>query len=538
MIVQRAGRAAAIVALFAGLTAIMTWPQALHLASQAAPHQDIYFNLWRLRWFAHAIVTPSARLFDANIFYPETGTFALSDAMLVEGVVGAPLLWLRVPPVLVHNILLLGAIALSGAVMFALVRYLTGSRGAAALAGIVFAFAPYRFEHIMHMELQWTIWIPLAFLAMHRTLDTGSWKYGLATGACIALQMMSSIYYGIYLASLLPLGALLMLRDARAPLRAILAALAAGALLASALSLAYAQPYLRVRERTGDRPGNEVRQFSALPESYLIATPSNSVYGVSAPLPADDELQLFPGIVPVLLAGFGLFRRSHAIRPLVYLVLLMVAVEMSLGVHGFTYPWLYRHIMVYRGLRAPARAGLFFLMFLGVLAGYGYQRLARGRSVSQRTLLVAVLSAAVLVEYHVSITLSEFPNTAPPIYRLLESQPPGPVVEFPLPRRDSLPYRDAEYSYMSTFHWFPLVNGYSGVFPRSYLTLLDRLQSFPDESSIRRLRAIGVRYLIVHGSTFRAVDWLTLHDGLAQLGVKELGRFDDAVGEAALYQVQ
>ncbi len=128
--------------LFAVLTVAMTWPQGLYLSSQAPPHQDVYFNMWRLRWFAHALVTPSARLFDANIFYPEPQTLAYSDAMLVEGVIAAPLLWAGMTPVLVHNLLLLGAIAASGAAMFALARYLTGSRGAGILGGIVFAFAP------------------------------------------------------------------------------------------------------------------------------------------------------------------------------------------------------------------------------------------------------------------------------------------------------------------------------------------------------------------------------------------------------------
>jgi len=222
----------------------------------------------------------------------------------------------------------------------------------------------------------------------------------------------------------------------------------------------------------------------------------------------------------------------------VYLFLLVVAFEMSLGAFGFTYPWLHRHIVVYRGLRAPARAGLFALMFLAVLVGYGYQRLARGRSPAVRALIVAALAAALLVEYHVSLRLLEFPNTAPPIYQLLASQPRGPLVEFPVPPPDSLPGRDAEYAYMSTFHWFPLVNGYSGVFPRSYLMLLPKLQTFPDEPSIRRLRDVGVRYIIVHGSTFRDSDWLNFHEYLAQHGVKELGRFDGLDGPAALYEMR
>ena len=198
----------AVLVLFTLLTAAMTWPQALSLSSRATPHQDVYFNMWRLRWFAHALVTPSARVFDGNIFHPEPNTLALSDAMLVEGLVAAPLLWARVPPLLVHNLMLFGAIAVSGVGMFALARYLTGSRAAGLLAGIVFAYAPYRVEHVMHMELQWAMWAPLAFLALHRTFDTGRWTYCLATGACLALQMLSSIYYGIFLASLIGVAAL------------------------------------------------------------------------------------------------------------------------------------------------------------------------------------------------------------------------------------------------------------------------------------------------------------------------------------------
>jgi hypothetical protein len=195
----RALDALAVIAFFAALTAIMTWPQARHLASQATPHQDVFFNMWRLRWIAHALVTPRAHLFDTNIFTPERGTLAFSDAMLVEGYAAAPLVWAGVRPVLVHNLVLLGGIVLSAAAMFALVRYLTGSRAAGVIAGVIFAFVPYRFSHFMHMELQWTVWMPLAFLAMHRTFDTGAWKYGVATGVCVALEMLSSIYYGIFL---------------------------------------------------------------------------------------------------------------------------------------------------------------------------------------------------------------------------------------------------------------------------------------------------------------------------------------------------
>ena len=170
------------IGLFGLLTVLMTWPLALVIRTEATPHQDVYFNMWRIQWFAHALATAPSHLFDTNIFYPERDTLALSDAMLVQGTAGAPFVWMGVRPVLLHNLLLLAAIALSGAAMFALARYLTGSRAAGIVAGIVFAFAPYRFEHIMHMELQWAMWMPLAFLALHRLYDTGRMKYGLALG--------------------------------------------------------------------------------------------------------------------------------------------------------------------------------------------------------------------------------------------------------------------------------------------------------------------------------------------------------------------
>jgi hypothetical protein len=536
---RRAVQWLAVAGLFAFLTAAMTWPQAIHLGSRASPHHDVYFNMWRLRWIAHAMVTP-ARLFDGNIFHPERRTLAYSDAMLVEGIVGAPLLWAGVKPVLVHNLLLLGAIAASGIAMCALARYLTGCLGAGVISGVVFAFAPYRFEHIMHMELQWTMWMPLAFLALHRTFDTGKWKYGLATGACIALQMLSSIYYGIFLASLIALGAvLLMARDRKVALSRALIPLAAGAVLAAAVSAAYAVPYLRVQKRVGERTGQEVTSYSARPADYLAATASNSLYGRATARRGGVERRLFPGAISVVLAIVGLLLRTPTRRAIVYLLLLVAAFETSLGFYGYIYPWLFDYVAPFRGLRAPARLGVFVLMFLAVLAAYGWQALVDRRSPLVRAALLAGLTAGLIAEYHVTFALSTFPNTAPPVYRVLASQPRGIVAELPMPPGDALPGRDAEYSYLSTFHWFPLVNGYSGTYPPSYLDRLERVLRFPDEQSILRLRRDNVAYVILHRSSYTPAAFEDLRNRAAIGGaLVELGSFDDGDGLAVLYRLR
>jgi hypothetical protein len=529
----------ALAGLFILLTAAATWPQVRHLGTHATPHQDVFFNMWRLEWFAHALASSPTHLFDANIFYPQSRTLAYSDAMPLEGIVAAPMLWAGMRPVLVHNLLLLGAIGGSGLAMFVLARYLTGSRMAGVLAGIVFAFAPYRFEHIMHMELQWAMWTPLAFLALHRTLDTGRWRYGIATGACVALQMLSSIYYGIFLATLIGVGALLFLmRDREVPMSRAIFPLAAGAVLAAAVSAAYAIPYLRVHDRVGDRPANEVAEYSARPSSYLAAPPGNWLYGRTAGPRNGAERRLFPGVIPVFLAIVGLLLRTPSRRALVYLLLLATAFEASLGLGGYAYSFLHEHVPAYRGLRASARLGIFVLMFLAVLAAYGYTALAEGRRARTRLTLAAGLAIGLLAEYRTTPTLMSYPNTAPPIYRMLARLPRGVVAEFPVPRPDTLPGDEANYAYMSTFHWFPLVNGYSGMFPPSYLTRLERLKGFPDARSIAQLRQDTVVYVIVHKSSSSDAMFSALRDTIASSGAfVELGAFDDADGHAVLYRV-
>ena len=52
--------------------------------------------------------------------------------------------------------------------------------------------------------------------------------------------------------------------------------------------------------------------------------------------------------------------------------------------------------------------------------------------------------------------------------------------------------------YRSTLHWRPLLNGYSGHYPVSYLELLLNVRPFPDDGSLRHLQRAGATVLVVH----------------------------------------
>ena len=82
-------RFANAVLLFAALTLVMTWPQAARLTTDAWHHDDVFFNMWRFGWFAHALAKSPDHLIDGNIFYPEARTLTYSDAMVVESMLAA-----------------------------------------------------------------------------------------------------------------------------------------------------------------------------------------------------------------------------------------------------------------------------------------------------------------------------------------------------------------------------------------------------------------------------------------------------------------
>jgi hypothetical protein len=525
---------------FIVVTAMLTWPQAIVLTTHAVDHQDIYFNLWRLRWVAHALSTSPRDLFGGNVFYPEPRALTFSDAMLVEGLIGAPLIWIGLPPMLVHNLLLLGAIVASGVGMYVLARDLTGSRGAGIVAGLIFSFVPYRFDHYMHMELQWIMWTPWAFWALHRTFLTGSLRYGLLTGMFVALQMLSSIYYGLFLGTLLGLCAFCLLLGAHGRRLSIVKALAAGGALAAILSAAYSIPYLASKQQVGGRSDDEIITFSARPSSYLVATSDNVVWGRAFASRGRPERRLFPGALALLLAVIGLLLKPPPRAAIVYLIGGVAAFEMSLGFSGYSFRFLYDHVPMFQGLRAMARAGIFVVFFLAALAAFGYVAIASSLRRIPRMVFLAVIVAVLIAEYRVRrLTLFSYPNEAPPIYAWLAQQPSGVVVELPMPVPDALPGPDARYAYLSTFHWQPLLNGYSGFFPASYVDRTDALRTFPDDSSILRLKRDGARYLLLHIGTYPHEDRDAILEALTQRHrMAELARFGEGAHESIAFLVR
>ena len=483
------------IAAFFGLhAAAFTYPLVLNPGSLVGTHGDALFSVWRLAWIAHQVRADPLNLFNANIFYPEARTLAYSDAVLLPGLAWAPLHWLGTPPLLAYNWVLLVAFVLNGVGAFALVRHLSGSPAAGFIGGLVFAFAPFRFDHFDHLEMQLSFWMPLAFLAWHRGLDTGRLRQFLLASVLAACQVLSCVYYGVFL--LTSLGVLTFAVSWRQ------LQVAAGR-LASTLAIPvlvlgiYSLPYLANRQQLGERSQRETMAWSAWPRDFLSAPNANVLYGRTDSL-AVAERHLFPGVTAAVLAVIGLWPMADRVRR-VHAGHLAFGVLLALGFNAFLYPILFEWLLPYRGLRVPARATILVLLSLAVLAGLGLVTIRSRLGLAARTAVTMAAIVMTSAEYFSRPALREVDPQASPWYSTLTQIEDTVIFEWPVSHPSRLgDMVDVFYMYRSTEHWLPLLNGYSGKYPSAYYALLEQMRSFPDTNSIRYLQRAGATILIVH----------------------------------------
>ncbi len=468
--------------------------------------------MWRLAWIAHALPHDPRHLFDANIFYPHLRTLAYSDAMLFEGIVAAPFLWAGMNPVVVYNLMFFAGIVSSGAGMFVLVRYLTGDIGAALVAAVIFTVAPYRIEHFIHLELQWTVWMPLALWAVHRTFDGGGFRFGALTGLFLWLQIISCVYYGAFLGLIVAVLALLLLAVRPRQARAAIGPLCLGGLLA-AVADAAVRPAVsggdaRARPAAGRRGADVQRGMGQLsgraaPELAL------GMDGVGLRRQRAPSVSRRRGVpargdragAPAAIRGLDLFRAHGAggravARP--QRRVLPMAVRSHVRVSGISRAGALRDPRLLRDV-GPRR------LRLSVPPARPRRDTGQASFSSPRCWSRSSWSQ--------DPRRSSSPRSRPRSRRSTAScRTVAPSVILELPAENYEP----TYMFWSTYHWHWLVNGYSGYTPGDHLDTTTMMRTFPDDESIARLRELGVRYVLVHQALYQPADFADLMGAVAR----------------------
>ena len=454
---------------------------------------DPLFSMWRMGWVAHQIVADPRHLFDANIFYPEPGTLTYSDAMLLPALTVAPLLWMGVPVAVAYQLLFLSGFVLSGTATYLLARGIGLSAGAAWIAALFFALCAYRIEHYSHLELQMAQWMPLTLLAAHRLAATGRRRYAVMLALVVGAQWYSSMYYGVFL-TVCSAAFLCVLALAW---KAGWARLAAG-ILALIVGVGLALPLARVYKSTerarGTRNADLVNWYSARGIDYFAAH-KRSVYRNSL-VQGESERELFPHFVPLAAAAVGILPPYTGAR-LALLAFGLTAFDGSLGFNGHWYRTAYEHLGPMQSMRVPARFAMLVNLALAVFAGVGAGRLAgRFKSAHASRVVLAAVSIGFMVEARPDLRLRPMWTGPPSLYASLGPASGAVLFEYP-PGPDSLA-NNFTYQYFANWHWTPMVNGYSGYIPQSYVELAANTKGFPLGNTVEYLQARGVTHVTLH----------------------------------------
>jgi hypothetical protein len=303
-----------VFSLYFALSCLMTWPLATGLARDVPGDLgDSLLNMWILGWGAESlprVVAGEMTLAEAangNIFHPEPLAIAFSETLIGQVLQILPVYHLTHNLILCYNLLFLSTFVLSGLGMYLLVHDLTGDRYAAFLAGLIFAFVPYRVPQLGHIQTISSQWMPFALYGFRRYLTTS--RLAALAGGSLALLMQnwSCGYYLIYFAPFVVLFVVQQiiaagrLRDRRVWLMFAGAALIVAAGTWPVLSL-----YLEAQRVHGfERPIGEIIRYSADVYSYLTAAEALRALGPILQAWPKPEGELFLGFTPAALAFVG-----------------------------------------------------------------------------------------------------------------------------------------------------------------------------------------------------------------------------------------
>jgi hypothetical protein len=287
----------------------MTYPLLLNISgSIPANIGDPLLNTWILAWDVHKLTTDLRGFWDANIFYPHRNTLAYSEHLFASALVALPIIWLSNNPILAYNFVFLFSFVLSGFGMYLLVYHFTQNRSASLIAGIIFAFNPYRYSHLGHLQLLTTQWFPFTFLYLHKLFQQTNYKNLALFNLFFVLQVLSCGYYALYLALFTAFFILYFMLIHNFLNKDLWLKLTFFTLISIIVCLPFFYPYLEVKRQMGFlRSLDENISFSPDILNYFI-TPSK-IWKPMSLIFKDywkGEAALFPGLLSIILSFLAL----------------------------------------------------------------------------------------------------------------------------------------------------------------------------------------------------------------------------------------
>jgi hypothetical protein len=302
-------------ALFLVIAIALTWPLAANLKTAVSDLGDPLLNTWILDWDLYAFTHEPLHLFDAPIFAPAKYPLAYSENLIGIALLIAPLHALGASPITLYNLAMLLGFAMSGYGMCVLVRTVGKSPFASIVAGILFGFCTFKFDHLAHVQIIWSGWLPLLFAALFAFWRLPSIGRAGMLAAAFVMNGLTNIHWLLFgsltlCVTIAFLAAIHPRRDRRFWFR-----LAGALVLGGLVLLPFLIPYRTVAHLYGmRRHRTEVAEYSAVWTDWFVANTRSLVYGRLRSINEHGERRLFPGGVAIALAvaAFFLVKRRAA----------------------------------------------------------------------------------------------------------------------------------------------------------------------------------------------------------------------------------
>jgi hypothetical protein len=318
---------------------------------------------------------------------------------------------------------------LAGAFTYLLLRTLDTRRIAGLVAGLVYAYSGFAAGQIIHVNVfQGLVWLPLELCLVERTFNAAPGarlQSALLAGAVFGIQalaihihvtLMSALAVGLFVAyravAGIDLAALANVRDLHAVRRqaaALVMRIGTGAglivlIAVVGIGIAAVQllPLAELGYQTSRGSGLGARAANVnsiwwgdlltllLPRLYDTA--SSGYWG----LWVKWETVFYVGVAPLMLAVLGLVAGRGRHRGF-FAALGALGLLLAFGSNTPLPGWDLLHSLPgFEVLRSPGRFSLLFALAVAVLAGYGVEWLAAGRSPRPRAALAALMGGAAL----------------------------------------------------------------------------------------------------------------------------------------------
>ncbi len=450
------GHATAI-GLFTAVSLAWFLPLPLYWFTRLPGYGDIWLTTWNFWWVQKAVMELGVSPWFCDwVFWPlgvDLSLHALSPlnsfaAIGLQRLGGLPF---------AYNTLFLGAFALSGYAAFLITHELTADRAAAYFAGYAFAFSPYHFSHLHHLEhlsIQWPAFLLWALLGARRARRSQgrSRPWMLVAAGFFVVTTYVNPYLGLFSAILLLVTVAADLLSHRS--RAV--AIAGDWAVFGALAGAFLAPLGLVMARAATSSGQFqvplwIKVYQSL-DLLALVTPSPNNPWLREWFPLMPLYGTFTAGEPIGYLGFSVlalafwgWRRSWcversylALGAVVFVILALGPVLHLAGIvrlpDGTPIPLpqgLLQVLPVISAARVPARYLALATLFVALLSGLGLAALRRRRS--RPGLLTGLLFLLLVLEYWNAPFAATEPRTHP--YASVLAADPDDVAVLDLPLR-------------------------------------------------------------------------------------------------------